>query len=164
MRKSVQSVVVISSCLLSTVLLGCATVKEMGKGFAGISTQVLDQKRKDALKKSFALSYDDCYAKVKKILILDASAKETLNKSVDAPYIYSDDLKRKMVAIYLSQADTTPVGIFFTEQAGGNTLVEISSPSIYAKEEIAKLIFGGLADNREILKEKSADDKEKISN
>ena len=120
--------------LLVTVLSGCALIKEVGKGFAGVSTQVLEDKRKDALKKSFALSYNDCYLKAKDIL------KEKDRES----YIYSEDLKKKMIAIYISPADTTPVGIFFTEEAGPNTLIEISSPSIYAKEEIANRVFSGI--------------------
>ena len=127
----------------------------MGKGFAGVSTQVLEQKRNEALKKSFALGYNDCYAKVKDILNL--KDKES--------YIYAEDLKKKMIAIYLSSTDTTCVGIFFTEEVGGSTLIEISSPSIYAKEEIAKRIFTGID---ELIKpkaqEKKADVKEQVIN
>jgi hypothetical protein len=121
-------------CLLSAVLLGCATVKEVAKGFAGVSTQVLEEKRKDALKKSFALDYDNCYTKVKDIL------KEKGKES----YIYAEDVKKKMLGIYLSETDTTPVGIFFTEEAKGRILVEVSSPSVYAKEYIANRIFTGI--------------------
>ena len=124
--------------LLIMVLSGCATVKEMGKGFLGISTQVLEEKRKDALKKSFALDYDGCYAKVKEILKGNEKEKESP--------IYAEDAQKKMIAVYFTQADTTPVGIFFTEEVGGNTLIEISSPSIYAKEEIANRIFTGIGE------------------
>ncbi len=152
---NVRFVLIVVGCLFSTTLLGCATVKEMGKGFAGVSTQVLEQKRNEALKKSFALGYNDCYAKVKDILNL--KDKES--------YIYAEDLKKKMIAIYLSSTDTTCVGIFFTEEVGGSTLIEISSPSIYAKEEIAKRIFTGID---ELIKpkaqEKKADVKEQVIN
>jgi len=144
MKKSSVFTLITTFYILSTILLGCATVKEMSKGFIGVSTQVLEEKRKDALKKSFALGYNDCYIKVKNILNLQG--KES--------YIYAEDSKNKMIAIYLSPADTTPVGIFFTEETGPSTLIEISSPSIYAKEEIANRIFAGL------VKEKSIDDKE----
>jgi hypothetical protein len=135
MKKNAQFILTTTFCILTTVLMGCATVKEMGKGFMGKSTQVLDQKRKEALKKSFALGYNDCYLKVKDILNL--KDKES--------YVYAEDPKKKMIAIYFSPTDTTPVGIFFTEETGQNTLIEISSPSIYAKEEIADRVFGGLA-------------------
>ena len=104
--------------VLATVLSGCATVKEMGKGFIGVSTQVLDQKRKDALKKSFVLGYNDCYVKVKDILKLKNSLtpKDSLNLEDKESYIYTEDFKNKMIAIYFSSTDTTPVGIFFTEE------------------------------------------------
>lgn len=131
---NIRFALIITCYLLSTVLLGCATVKEVAKGFAGVSTQVLEEKRKDALKKSFALDYNSCYVEVKDIL------KEKGKES----YIYADDVKKKMLGIYLSETDTTPVGIFFTEEAKGQTLVEVSSPSTYAKEYIANRIFTGI--------------------
>ncbi|MDP3042123.1 MAG: hypothetical protein Q8N62_05305 [Candidatus Omnitrophota bacterium] len=148
--------------LLIMVLSGCATVKEMGKGFIGVSTQVLEEKRKDALKKSFALGYNDCYVKVKDIL--NTKDKESS--------IYAEDLEKKMIAIYLSPTDTTPVGIFFTEETGASTLIEISSPSIYAKEEIANRIFTGIdtllnpkpKPNIQNQQEKKTDVKEKVIN
>jgi predicted small secreted protein len=134
MKKNVLFILATTFYILSTVLSGCATVKEMGKGFIGVSTQVLDQKRKDALKKSFALDYDSCYLKT----------KEILSQKHKEAYIYAQDYKEKFIAIYLSLTDTTCVGIFFTEEAGSHTLIEISSPSTYAKEEIANRIFTGM--------------------
>ena len=169
MKKNIRFLLIAICCLLSVVLSGCVTIKEMSKGFMGVSTQVLEDKRKDALKKSFVLGYDDCYAKVKEILakdtlVKDASAEDTLDKQTNTPYIYAEDTQKKMIAIYLSPTDTTPVGIFFTEEKGSNTLIEISSPSIYAKEEIANRIFVGLATNNQGQKEKGADVKEKTNN
>lgn len=144
-------------CLLSAVLSGCAIVKEMGKGFIGVSTQVLEEKRKDALKKSFVLNYDGCYVKVKEILKGNVKEKESP--------IYAEDAKKKMIAVYLAQIDTTPVGIFFTEEPGGNTLIEISSPSIYAKEEIANRIFTGIDELiKPKVEEKKINVKEKSGN
>ncbi len=156
--------------LLIMVLSGCATVKEVGKGFIGVSTRVLEEKRKDALKKSFARGYNDCYVKVKDIL--NTKDKESS--------IYAEDLEKKIIAIYLSPTDTTPVGIFFTplevapraaglltgltEETGASTLIEISSPSIYAKEEIAERIFSGLAPASPNQKENKADVKEEAGN
>ena len=134
MKKNAQFTLAATFYILSAVLSGCATVKEAGKGFIGVSTQVLEEKRKDALKKSFAVDYNRCYLKVKDIL--SQKDKES--------YIYAQGYKEKLIAVYLSSADTTPVGIFFTEEQGGSTLIEISSPSIYAKEEIANRIFTGI--------------------
>jgi len=132
----------VAICLLSFVFSGCLAVKEMGKGFIGVSVQVLEEKRQDALKKSFALDYNHCYLKV----------KEILNQKDKEAYIYSQDYEKKMIAIYLSPTDTTPVGIFFTQEPQGNTLIEISSPSTYAKEEIANRIFTGI---NELIKPKT---------
>jgi len=132
------------SYFLITVLLGCATIKDLPKGIAGISTRVLEENRKDALRESFALGYNDCYAKVKDILVKNTSVKDTLDEGIGVPYIYSEDSRKKMIAIYLSETDTTPVGIFFTGESATSTLIEVSSPSIYAKEEIAKKIFSGI--------------------
>ncbi|MDD5464846.1 MAG: hypothetical protein PHP73_00620 [Candidatus Omnitrophica bacterium] len=156
MKVNLRFVLAVSGCLLSTVLSGCATIKEAGKGFAGVSTQVLEEKRKDALKKSFALDHNGCYAKVKDIL--GQKDKES--------YIYAEDPGKKMIAIYLSREDTTPVGIFFTEETGASTLIEISSPSIYAKEEIANRIFTGIDIflKPKVIEEKKTDGKEEIIN
>jgi hypothetical protein len=125
------------------ILSGCASFKEIGKGIAGISTKVLEENRESALKKSFALSYNDSYQKVKDILSKGALDEKKLEIPGSTPVIYADDRDKKMIAIYLSSLDTTPVGIFFTEKEA-ETLVEVSSPSTYAKEEIAKRIFSRL--------------------
>ncbi len=140
--------------LLCVSLLGCATLKDLGRGFAGISTRVLEDERKNALKKSFALDYNRCYSEVKDIL--SQKGKEA--------YIYAQDPAQKLIAIYFSATDTTPVGIFFSAEASGNTLIEISSQSTYAKEEIASRIFTGIdeliapkkQENNANVKEKSA--------
>ncbi len=154
---NVQRVLIVTGCLLSTALLGCAAVKEMGQGFIGVSTQVLEEKRKDALKKSFVLDYDGCYVKVKEIL----KGKENKKESP----IYAEDMQKKMIAVYFTQADTAPVGIFFTGEAENKTLIEVSSPSIYAKEEIANRIFTGIDELiKTKVEEKKTNVKEKSGN
>ena len=157
MRKNMRFIMVVISCLFTVVLLGCATVKEMGKGFVGVSTQVLEENRQDALKKSYALDYNGCYVKVKEIL-------KGYEKEKESP-IYQEDAKKKMIAVYIARTDTTPVGIFFTGEPENKTLIEVSSPSIYAKEEIANRIFTGMD---KLLKPKplgeKADVKEKSGN
>jgi len=129
--------------LTVNILSGCASVKEIGKGIAGVSTKVLEEKRESALKKSVALSYNDSYQKVKDILSKGVVNEERIEIPGSTPVIYADDRDKKMIAIYLTSFDTTPVGIFFTEKEA-ETLIEVSSPSTYAKEEIAKRIFSGL--------------------
>lgn len=152
MKKKVRFILTIVSCFLTTGLLGCTTVKEMGKGFMGVSTQVLEEKRPEALKKSFVMSYNDCYVKVKDILN---------TKDKESP-IYAEDFGKKLIAIYFSATDTTVVGIFFTQESEISTLIEVSSPSIYAKEEVANRIFSGLAPK--VIKEIKVDAKEEVVN
>jgi hypothetical protein len=114
-------------------LAGCATLKEAARGFAGISTKALEENRKDALKKDFPYDYKTCYDKAKKFI------------SESESYIYDEDAGKKMIAIYLSEEDTTPVGIFFKEITSNSTQVEVSSASTFAKEFIAGKLFKALA-------------------
>jgi hypothetical protein len=124
------------------ICAGCAGLKEAGKGFIGVSTKVLEDERVNSLKQSFALDHNRCYARVKEVLNQKIIQED--NQEAEKPYIYAQDSQQKMIALYLSAVDTTPVGIFFTVQADGATLVEVSSPSLYAQEEIAGRIFAGL--------------------
>ncbi|MDD5255416.1 MAG: hypothetical protein PHR11_05125 [Candidatus Omnitrophica bacterium] len=109
---------------------GCAGVTEGLKGFAGVSTKILEEKRPEALRKSFAMDYESCYNKTEKIL-------RRINS-----YIYART--PDMFAVYVSEADTTPVGIFLSSQPAGLVLVEVSSPSTFAKETLAKTIFADM--------------------
>ena len=141
-----------ATCFFLSTVLGCSTVKEATKGFLGVSTQVLEDNRKEAIKESFAVDYDNCYAKVKDILKEKgkekakekAKEKGKENENENGSYIYAEDHQKKMVAIYLSETDTTPVGIFFTDEGNSHTMIEVSSPSTYAKEYIANKIFTGI--------------------
>lgn len=120
---------------LAVLLSGCAGTKEIYKGVLGISTQVLEDGRKDALKKEFGCDLITCHNRVRAIL--------KKNKS----YIYADNLEKDLLALYISEEDTTPVGIFFTEAGKRRTLVEVASPSVYGKELIAKIVFDGLTES-----------------
>jgi len=115
--------------LLLTNLTGCAAITEGAKGLAGISTKSLEKARKDAIIKTFSYDYFSCYTKT-----LDSL------KIIQA-YIYTQDIKKHMIAIYVSEQDTTPVGLFFKELDVSNTQLEVSSPSTYAKELIANRVF-----------------------
>jgi hypothetical protein len=136
-------------CALSFVILmmGCATIKEAAKCVKGVSTKVLEDGRKDAIKMTLGCQYSECYSKVLEKL-----------KQIGT-YIYAEDRKKQMIAVYLHKAaepetatseteftitDTTPVGIFFKEIDAKNTQIEVSSPSTYAKEFISAKIFSAL--------------------
>ncbi|MBU2258810.1 MAG: hypothetical protein KJ926_06810 [Candidatus Omnitrophica bacterium] len=108
---------------------GCSSLVNYPKRFLGLSTVELERQRAEAISMVFSLDYPVCYAKTQDIL-----------KEIGA-YIYAKDNKKRMIAIYLSSEDTTPVGLFFKEIAVGKTEIEVSSPSIYGKEIIAKRVF-----------------------
>jgi predicted small secreted protein len=118
--------------LSAIVLSGCAGVREACKGVAGVSTKVLEDTREEGLNKVIGYDLITCHNRIRSIL-----------KAAGA-YIYTDDLNNDMLAIYVSEEDTTPVGIFLTERSARSTFVEVSSPSTYAKEKIAKLLFDTL--------------------
>lgn len=119
-------------CFLS----GCSGLKETTRGFLGVSTKVLEDKRETAIKKDFSGDLATIHNKIKDIL-----------KKEDA-YVYCDDLTRNLIVLYVSDTDTTPVGVFLTKVDKNNTRVEVSSPSTYAKEVIADIIFSSLNGTR----------------
>jgi hypothetical protein len=54
------------------------------------------------------------------------------------------DKSKNLIAIYVSEDDTTPVGIFFKVLDNTRTQVSVSSPSKFAQELISGKIFPGL--------------------
>jgi len=120
---------------LSLILInGCASIKETAKGFAGISTKELEAGRKSAIVKQFDYDYFTSFTKA-----LDAL------KNMGS-YIYAQDIKKHMIAIYVSESDTTPVGIFFKEISATSTQIEVSSPSTFTKEIISQKLFQALSE------------------
>lgn len=109
------------------ILAGCANIKEMTRGALGISTNEIDLARPKAIKRVFACDYNTAYNNTLKAL-------EKLNS-----YVYAK--KSDLIAIYISQEDTTVVGIFFKEIDPANTQLEISSPSTYGRDLMAKKLF-----------------------
>lgn len=121
---------------LLPVISGCATLTDAGKGFAGVSTKSLEEGRKNALTRVFDCDYDACFEKVKKVLGHTGS------------YVYAQDKKKRMMAVYISEEDTTPVGIFFKQVEASKTQVEVSSPSTYGKELISSRLFTALENSQ----------------
>jgi len=120
-------------------LLGCAALKESGRWLVGVSTKDIESSRKGALIRSFNYGYNACYDKARKIL-LDIGA-----------YIYAKN--KDMIAIYVSEEDTTPVGLFFKKIDAQRTQIEVSSPSTYAKELISGKVFSALEGNADETKD-----------
>jgi hypothetical protein len=121
--------------ILAFLLCGCAAVKETAKGLAGISTRELEKGRKNAIVKTFNYDYFSCYTKTLDVL-----------QDIGA-YVYAKDIKKHLIAVYVSGEDTTPVGFFFKEIDANNTQVEVSSPSSYAKESVAIKVFSSLEES-----------------
>jgi hypothetical protein len=115
-------------CCAAVMAAGCAGLKESARGFAGVSTKILEDGRQNAVKRSYPVDYATCLKAV------NAALAE--NKS----YVYARTEEPRMIAFYLTQEDTTPVGVFMTDQGGSATEVAVSSPSRYAKEFIADKI------------------------
>jgi len=137
MKRKTQNLPPFLIALLFTVcflpfLCGCATLREKMKGFLGVSTKELEEDRVSAIAKTFNDDYFTSYTKILDIL-----------KEIKS-YIYSQSIKKHMIAIYVSEEDTTPVGIFFKEIDASHTQIEVSSPSTFAKELIAKKLFSAL--------------------
>jgi len=130
--KEVNMRYILILCLALLTLVGCAGTKEAAKGFLGISTKNLEDLRPEAIKETIYANLDTCYT----------NSLEILRKSKS--YVYAEDRKNGLIAVYLSETDTSPVGIFFTEIGKRNTLVEISSPSHYAKESVATELLSKL--------------------
>jgi hypothetical protein len=119
--------------LIMVFVSGCGVgLKEGFRGVAGISTKVLEDNLSSATSKEFNLGYDSAYSKAQKSI-----------KEIGA-YVYAVDKSKNLIAIYVSEKDTTPVGIFFKPLENTKTRVLISSPSKFAKEFIAGKIFSGL--------------------
>jgi len=121
-------ILIFAVCSLS--FSGCAAIKEGGRCLIGVSTKEVERSRSGAITKSFNYDYNACYSKTKGIL-----------KNIGS-YIYAQN--KNMIAIYISEEDTTPVGLFFKEVDANNTQIEVSSPSTYAKELIAAKVFSAL--------------------
>jgi len=120
-------------CLVIGISIsGCAVIKETAKGISGISIKALEEARKDAIIKPLNYDYFSCYTKTLDIL-----------RQIGA-YIYMQDIKKHMIAIYVSEQDTTAVGLFFKEIDATHTQIEVSSPSTSAKEFISSKIFSVL--------------------
>lgn len=117
--------------LAGLIFSGCGGgFKEVVRGVAGNSTKVLKDTREAAAAKDFSCGYDDCLEKARKIL----SDMKT--------YVYA--VEDGLVAVYVSEDDTTPVGVFFSSDDAGTTKIEVSSPSGSARDRISRKLFAGM--------------------
>ncbi|MFA5116492.1 MAG: hypothetical protein WC486_04335 [Candidatus Omnitrophota bacterium] len=115
--------------LLSFSLFGCAGFKEHMKGFMGISTREIDAGRQTAVTRTVDYDYGTTYKMTLEVLKYLGS------------YVYAGDINKHMLAVYRSEVDTTPVGVYFTAMSASTTKIEVSSPSTFTKNEVAQRIF-----------------------
>lgn len=120
--------------IFSGVILisGCSTLEMGARELLGTSTRTVEESRPEAIKQIFNFDFNTAYEK----------SLESLKKM--NTYIYAQDKKKQIIAVFVSEQDTTPVGVFFKEIDPNNTQVEVSSPSSYAKEYIATKLFARL--------------------
>ena len=111
-------------------LSGCACVKETIKGFFAISTKEIENVRDKAIVKIVDYDYDICYQRVEARLVEIGS------------YVYVRG--KDLLAVYISQTDTTPAGVFFKKIDTQNTQLEIASLAKDTKEYLAEKIFSAL--------------------
>ena len=132
---SLSSLSIVLLVICSTMALsGCASTKEMWREIAGTSTKALEEGKANAVTMSLNQDYFRSYNNCLQIL----KGMET--------FIYARDIKKDMIALYLSEVDTTPVGIFFKRIDERTTQIQVTSPSTFAKEFIAEKLFSALAE------------------
>ncbi len=115
--------------LMGLSLAGCANFKEHMKGFMGISTREIEAGRKTAITRTVGYDYATAFKMVSNVLQQMES------------YVYAGDISKYMLAVYRSNTDTTPVGIYFKVMSSSSTQIEVSSPSSFTKAEVADKIF-----------------------
>ena len=127
--KHICIIVLLSYCAAG--LLGCASlkerVKEGAKQFLAISTKEIENVRDEAIVRIVDCDYSSCYERVQQRLAAIGS------------YIYARE--KDLIAVYISETDTTPAGIFFKEIDGQKTELAIASPAKDTKEYLAENIF-----------------------
>jgi hypothetical protein len=113
--------------LISLIIFssGCAGIKEFGKSIAGVSTKALEDDLPNAIIKKIPLDFQTAQKKVTEALGHMGS------------FIYAKNKYKGMIAFYVSETDTTCVGIFFKALDQANTEIQVTSPSTLAKETIA---------------------------
>jgi hypothetical protein len=128
-RAKAISVIMLAFCCV-LIFCGCASFREGMKGFLGISTKDIEDSKDKAIVKIVDCDFSSCYQRVEEIL------------SEIGSHIYS---KRKdLIAVYISQTDTTPAGIFFKQINEYKTELSIASPAKDTKEYLAVKIFPAL--------------------
>jgi len=126
-----KRVLIMAACA-GILTAGCVTggMKEAWRGFRGDSTKVLSDTRPSAVSREFMCGRGDCVKKVEESL-----------KELKA-YVYARE--GELIAVYVSEEDTTPVGIFISAAEGEKARIEVSSPSSFARDALSAKLFASL--------------------
>ncbi|MBU0895296.1 MAG: hypothetical protein KJ584_01730 [Candidatus Omnitrophica bacterium] len=119
---------IIAVSVMCLFVCGCATSCNVWREIAGTSIKGVEDARVDAMKKILNYDYKTCYEKVEAFL-----------KKMPYVSVYYKD--KGMIAIYVTNPNTTSVGIFFAVTDAGHTQVDVSSESTPTKEWVANSIF-----------------------
>ena len=113
---------------------GCANLKETGKQVWGSSIAHLERARANGKSSEFALSLDESFSKIDKIL--ESMGAAVYLKDKDKGYLAAMNFK--------GHVDTTQVGIFFTMIEERLTRVEVASMSPDLVSEVSSVLFAEL--------------------
>ena len=153
------------SAVLSIFAPGCARITETTKTLWGSSTRALEEARADALTRTYACRYQECFDAVLALAYQDYEWLEPIEESSEddeeqeqegeeelevkkpkpsghfAVFIKNYRKKHIVVMEVPGNVDTTEVGIFFNELADSTVKLEVTSLSSSAKRTVSEIIF-----------------------
>ncbi|PIU42193.1 MAG: hypothetical protein COS99_01440 [Candidatus Omnitrophica bacterium CG07_land_8_20_14_0_80_42_15] len=129
---------IIAVIVLTFPVSGCGMLIDWTREGAGYPAMELMSARKDALKQSFDISYDQGFERA--LNTLDQMKATVYAKNKKERYIVAMKIKGCI--------DTTEVGIFFSEESPNKLSVEIFSKSPKAKNIVSIKIFSELAEGK----------------
>jgi len=130
--------------ILSLFLLGCSQTLEVGKVLWGSSKKALEEARVDAMRKTYACSYDECYEAVLSLNRENIVDTEEVHKGFFDIFMKDRMGGYIIVMGIVGNVDTTEAGIFFSPAGVKTTIVEISSLSSSAKRKVSEAVFSRL--------------------
>ena len=125
-----RSYTVCAATILASALAQAsyAGVDQGLKALVGFATSEVEESRPRAYAKTFNYDFNACYSMV-----------EGIFSKMPKTTIYAKS--EYMIAVYYTDPNTTPVGVYIVQAGSGRTQVQVSSPSSSAKEWVAKNLF-----------------------
>ncbi|OGX36391.1 MAG: hypothetical protein A3C36_02145 [Omnitrophica WOR_2 bacterium RIFCSPHIGHO2_02_FULL_52_10] len=155
--------IMILSVVLSIFTSGCAHITETVKALWGSSTKALEEARADALTRTYACQYQECFDAVLALAYQDdewleppeeaaedeqeQEGEEELEVKKSKPSghfaVFIKNFKKKHIVVMgvPGNVDTTEVGIFFNELVDSTVKLEVTSLSSSAKRTVSEIVF-----------------------